>query len=476
MHLKRHLAAVFISSALAVSQAVAAPIKPEAVPMVPSNFTELAKKVSPAVVNISTARGNSLGKRLQFPRRPKGQHDEWEEFFEKFFENAPNAPKGKLRSLGSGFIISADGLIVTNNHVVGNADDIKVQLADKRQFDAKLIGVDPKTDMALIRINAKEPLPYLSMGNSDEIDIGQWVVAIGNPFGLGNTVTAGIVSAKGRIIHLGPYDDFIQTDASINPGNSGGPLFNMAGEVVGINTAIVASGQGIGFAIPVNLAKEIIPQLQKGGKVVRGWLGVLIQSVSPELASGFDLAKAEGALVSQVLEKSPAEKAGIQQGDIITKFDGRKIDEMTDLPRLVANTPVGKRVDVDIVRKGKKQTVVVLIEQLKEEDADPVAKNKAEPEEKHELGMVLQEINPDLAKRFELKEKKGLLVADVRDDSPALEAGVQKGDVITEVNQERVASVSEFKKAIKKKSDKNLVVVLVKREGAAHYLTIKPQG
>ena len=321
--------------------------------MVPGNFTELAENVRDGVVNIQAVKNGKGGGRVfrHFFGNPHGRQNP----FEDFFGSGPggdNPSEGfQQKSLGSGFIIDREGYIVTNNHVVENADEIKVKLANGKEFNAKVIGRDPKTDLALIKITGSGDLQPLKMGDSDALKVGSWVVAVGSPFGLEQTVTAGIVSAKGRTIGAGPYDNFIQTDASINPGNSGGPLINTKGEVVGINTAIVASGQGIGFAIPANMAKEVMPQLKDKGKVTRGWIGVGIQEVTPELAKSFDLKDKKGALVSQVFKDGPADKAGIEQGDVILEFDGKVIAESKDLPRIVAANPVGKTVQVKLSRK-----------------------------------------------------------------------------------------------------------------------------
>ncbi len=325
----------------------------------------LAEQLSPAVVNISieqkakqpSERPFCGFRRLFRERQPFGA-DPFREFFDRYFSDAP--PQAR-QSLGSGFIIHATGLILTNNHVIEEANKIKVTLQYEREFEARVIGRDPKTDLALIKVEANVALPTVPLGDSNALRIGEWVLAIGNPFGLSHTVTAGIVSAKGRVIGAGQYDDFIQTDASINPGNSGGPLFNTRGEVVGINTAIIAGGTGIGFATPVNLVKELVPQLHAQGVVTRGWLGVMIQKVTPELARAFDLPKAQGAIVADVVSDSPAAQGGLQQGDIITGFDGSDIQDMHELPRVVAKTEVGKNVEVRILRQGKVKTLSVTI-------------------------------------------------------------------------------------------------------------------
>ena len=297
----------------------------------PSSFAPLVKTLTPAVVNINTTKVvKSAGRSFNFHGSPFPS-DQFDEFFNRFFGQHPQR-KFRQRSLGSGFIISKDGYILTNNHVVEDADEVKVTLSDEKSYDAKIIGMDKRTDLAVLKINVDHDLPIVALGDSSKLEVGDWVIAIGNPFGLERTVTAGIVSARGRVIGSGPYDDFIQTDASINPGNSGGPLFNLRGEVVGINAAIVAGGQGIGFAIPVNMAKDLLPQL-KSGKVSRGWLGVQIQKVTPELAESFHLDSEKGALVADVVEDSPADRAGIKTGDIILSFNGREVDSMRKLPR-----------------------------------------------------------------------------------------------------------------------------------------------
>ena len=317
-------------------------------------FAELVKKEKPAVVNISIIQA------VQGEQLPGRGHP-----FRKFFGDV--LPREfKDTSLGSGFIINPNGLILTNQHVVEKAEKILVTLSDKRQFEAKLIGVDSKTDIALIQIKNQEPLPFVKLGDSDRAEVGEWVLAIGNPFGLEQTVTVGIVSAKGRAIGSGPYDDYIQTDASINPGNSGGPLFDIRGEVIGINTAINPSGQGIGFAIPINQVKTVIGQLEKQGKVTRGWLGVMIQEFTKDLAKSFGLKKGEGALVSDVFENSPAALAGIRKGDVIVEFNGKKIGHMRDLPVVVADTPIGKQVSLKIFRDGEEQNVIVMISKMEE--------------------------------------------------------------------------------------------------------------
>jgi serine protease Do len=363
----------------------------------------LAKKASPSVVNISTVK---VVKGRRGPLLRFGPNDPFKDFFDRFFKD--QVPEEfRQRSLGSGFIIDKDGFILTNNHVIEKSNEIKVRLADETEFDAKIIGRDPKTDLALIKIQPGSPLTPISLGDSDKLQVGDWVIAIGNPFGLGNTVTAGIVSAKYRQIGAGSYDNFIQTDAPINPGNSGGPLLNTAGEVVGINSAIFTQSGGnvgIGFAVPVNMAKDLLPQLKKG-KVVRGWLGVMIQRITPELKDKLSLKDEWGALVTDVIAGGPAETAGIKRGDLIVSFDGKEIREMRDLPYIVASTPVGDTVTVVVERKGQKKSFQVKIEELKEE-TESLAAGKDE----QNFGMTVEEITPELAQNFGLSEKTGLVV------------------------------------------------------------------
>ncbi|MEK6680852.1 MAG: Do family serine endopeptidase [Nitrospirota bacterium] len=324
---------------------------PLAQPM-PGTFADIVDKEKPLVVNIYTT---------QIIKRQKAQ-DSYQEFFERFY-GAPQKDI-KKRSLGSGFIISSDGFILTNLHVINRATEIKVRLADSREFDAKLIGKDEKIDVALIKIDAPAGLPAAILGNSDAIRVGDWVIAIGNPFGLAHTVTAGIVSAKDRMIGAGPYDDFIQTDASINPGNSGGPLFNINGEVIGINTAIFAAGQGIGFAIPINMVSEILQELKEKGRVTRGWFGISVQALTPELIAALNLNVTEGALITDVDKGSPADKAGIRRGDVIIEFEGKKITDITFLPRMVARMEVGKKINLKIARNSEIREVTAVIEKM----------------------------------------------------------------------------------------------------------------
>jgi len=365
------------------------------------NFADVAEQLKAAVVNISTTqvmREPQQDFRGPLLPQPFDERHRSGELFERFFHGSAGQREVRKGSLGSGFIIAKDGYIVTNNHVVDNATDIKVSLSGSEEFDAKVVGTDPQTEVALLKIEAQRDLPVVPLGDSNKLRVGEWVIAIGNPFGLGQTVTAGITSAKGRMIGAGAYDDFIQTDASINPGNSGGPLFNQEGEVIGINTAIVPTGQGIGFAIPINLAKEILVQLREKGRATRGFLGVQVQEVAPELARSFGVERRRGALVAYVQPESPGERAGIEKGDIIVEFNGRKIADMHDLPRLVANTPPGSTAGVRLIRQGRECVLRVHIGDIPEEVGR--VPGAMTPEE--ELGLSVQELKANTAQELGL--------------------------------------------------------------------------
>lgn len=439
----------------------------------PQSFSGLVKALKPAVVNISTTQVIKQRRFRGMPGQPGHEFDQFrdffgDDFFDRFFGDMPQKDL-KRKSLGSGFIISKDGYILTNTHVIDNATEIKVSLSDEKVYEGEVIGRDPKTDIALIKIKANGDLPIVPLGNSDELEVGDWVLAIGNPFGLDQTVTAGIVSAKGRVVGAGPYDNFIQTDASINPGNSGGPLFNTKGEVVGINTMIFSPSGGnigIGFAIPVNMAKEILAQLREKGKVTRGWLGVMIQHVTPELAESFGLAKEKGALVSDIVKDSPADAAGLKRGDIVLRYDGKDVDKMNDLSRLVGMTPVGKEAELLVLREGKEIKVRVKIGEMKEE------KEAAAEKVEKDLGMELQEITPEIAKYFSLEDTTGLIVTEVEADSAAGNAGIVRGDIIKEVNKVPVKKLSDYKSALKGIKG-NTVLLLVKRGVSTLFVTLK---
>ncbi|MFQ5658107.1 MAG: DegQ family serine endoprotease [Candidatus Methylomirabilales bacterium] len=439
-------------------------------PADPSSFAELANKLGPTVVNIKVTKIEKI-RGSEWPQAP---HGSFKEFFERFFGDMPKLPENfHTQGTGSGVIISRDGYILTNNHVVEGAQEVTVTLADKIEYTARIVGRDPKTDLAVLKIDAENSLPVAAMGNSDALHVGDWVVAIGNPFGLTNTVTAGIVSAKGRAIGAGPYDDFIQTDASINPGNSGGPLFNMKGEVVGINTAIIPFGRGIGFAIPINMAKELIPQLVATGEVTRGYLGVSIQSISPELAKALELQTKKGALVGDVVPGGPADKAGIRRGDVIVAFNDKTVQGARDLPRMVAATAVGEAATVKILRDGEEQMVPITVgkypsETAKSEDSELPAKGK--------WGMMLQEVTPRIADKLGLADEHGVAVVGVRPGSPADLAGIRKGDVILEVNRQPANSVKEVKELIAKSSDEEPLLLLVKRDRGSFFVALEKKA
>ena len=433
-------------------------------PTMPGSFAELAEQLGPTVVNIQVTKAAPVGDFSGMPDfdGPSG------EFFRRFFRDRMPQPH-PMQGSGSGVIMSQDGYILTNNHVVEGAKEVTVTMADTQVHKAQVVGHDPKTDLAVLKINAKAALPVAPMGNSTDLKVGEWVVAIGNPFGLGHTVTAGIVSAKGRVIGAGPYDDFIQTDAPINPGNSGGPLFNMRGELVGINTAIVASGQGIGFAIPVDLAKPLIPQLVSTGEVTRGYLGVSIQSVTPELAKAMKLEERQGALVSEVVSGGPAAKASLRQGDIIVDFNGTTIKDARDLPAVVAKTPVGEEVTVTLYRDGKLQKVPVTVGKL---PSEKVASAESGQTAQSQWGLQLQEVTPQMARQRGLDEKSGVIVVGIQPGSPAERAGLQRGDIIREVNRQPVTSVQEMRDAIAKADDQDALLLLVQRDQGSVFVAM----
>lgn len=459
----------------------------------PDGFADLAERLIPAVVNISTTqvvKGRG-GAAPDFPQLPPGSP--FEEFFKEFFDrNQPPGNGGQERkqratSLGSGFIIDADkGYVITNNHVIQDAEEITVILHDDQRLKAELVGKDAKTDLAVLKIETKGlKLSEVPFGDSAKARVGDWVVAIGNPFGLGGTVTAGIVSARGRDINSGPYDEFIQTDAPINRGNSGGPLFNLDGQVIGVNAAIYSpsgGSVGIGFAIPSNTAKGVIDQLIKHGKVSRGWLGVHIQAVTDELAESLGLKETTGALVASVTPDGPAQKSGIETGDVILEFNGRKVPEMRKLPKMVAETDVGEAVKVVVLRKGKKQTLSVKLGALDEGEAKVAATTKKDKSDSGpevdvaDLGLTLSGITSKIRERYKLADDvQGVLVLNVSDDSAAGEKGIRPGDLIVEVSQEEVETPDQVadKVAVAKKAGKKSILLLVKGQGGLRFVAVK---
>ncbi len=425
----------------------------------PTSFAELAKRMSPMVVNIKVTKARPVS---GAPWAPRGDHP-FGEFFERFFKDMPKRdPRFRQQGSGSGVIISPDGYIVTNDHVISGADDVSVTLADQQAYEAKVVGRDPKTDLAVLKIESDQTLPAAELGDSDQLSVGDWVVAIGNPFGLNHTVTSGIVSAKGRVIGAGPYDDFIQTDASINPGNSGGPLFDLNGNVVGINTAIIPQGQGIGFAIPVNIARELLPQLMETGRVTRGYLGVSIQTLTPSLAQAMKLDARKGALVSDVMSNSPADQAGIERGDVTMTFNGEAIDDSRDLAATVAATPVGENTEVLVFRDGLKKTLSITVGTLPHQGA-PISEN--EPSGRGEWGLQLQELTPEMARAHGLSVGQGVRVVAVRPGSPAAEAGLRSGDILLQVNRRDVGSIEALKAAMADNDSEQLLLLVKRQQG-----------
>jgi serine protease Do len=437
------------------------------------NFADVAEQLKPAVVNISTTQlMKEPPQGFPGPRLPQ-PFDEPNsgKLLERFFHGSAGQREVRKGSLGSGFIIDKSGYIVTNNHVVDNAADIKVSLSGSEEYDAKVVGTDPQTEVALLKIKAQRDLPVVPFGDSDKLRVGEWVIAIGNPFGLGQTVTAGIISAKGRMIGAGVYDDFIQTDASINPGNSGGPLFNQDGGVIGINTAIVPTGQGIGFAIPINLAKEILIQLREKGQVTRGFLGVQVQEVAPELARSSGIERRRGALVAYVQPESPGERAGIEKGDIIVEFNGRKLTDMHELPRLVANTPPGSTAGLRLIRQGRERALRVHIGDILQEVRQ--LPGAGTPEE--ELGLTVQELKANTAQELGLANGEAVVVIDVEEGSPADEGGLGRGDMILEVNRQNVNNVHDVRAALQRSPDAKSVLLLIRRGDNKIYVGLRPE-
>lgn len=452
----------------------------------PTGFADLVERVAPAVVNISTSKEMIGGEGLPVPQFPPGSP--FEEFFKEFFDRERQQRPRRSLSLGSGFIIDPEGYVVTNNHVIADADEIKVILHDDSEYTATVVGHDPKTDLALLKIERPEPFPYVEWADSDKVRVGDWMIAIGNPFGLGSSVTAGIVSARGRDIRTGPYDDYFQVDAAINRGNSGGPSFDLEGKVFGVNTAIFSpsgGNVGIGFAIPSNLARRVIESLREKGRVVRAWLGVRIQSVTDEIAESLGLEETYGALVASVVPGGPAAAAGIEPGDVILEFDGQRIDRMRSLPRIVADTPVGEAVEVTIWRRGERRTVEVTLAELPSDEQLAAASRPAEGAgptavaEIPELGLQVASLDPELRQRFSLPEDlAGVVVVEVRPDSPAAREGLEPGDVILEVDQEEVASPPEILARVleAKQQGKPSVLLLVDRRGDPQFVVLRFQG
>jgi serine protease Do len=483
--LRRHIAAAALAAGLALF-----PLAAGAQLHGPEGIADVAEKVIDAVVNISTSQTvEARGAMPQFPPGP--QQKDFEEFFEEFFKNKrgggdnQNRAPHRVSSLGSGFIIDSAGIVVTNNHVIADADEVNVILNDGTRLKAEIIGHDPKTDIALLRVKPEKPLTAVKFGDSDKLRLGEWVVAIGNPFSLGGTVTAGIVSARNRDINSGPYDNYIQTDAAINRGNSGGPLFNLNGEVVGVNTAIISPSGGsigIGFAVPSKTVVAVIDQLRQFGETRRGWLGVRIQQVTDEIADSLNIKPAKGALVAGIEDKGPAKPAGIEPGDVIVKFDGKDVKEMKDLPRIVADTPVGKDVEVIVIRKGKEETKIVKLGRLEdgEKQAALTTKKDVGPEEQSvaqkTLGLQLSSLTDSLRQRYKIKDQvKGVVITSVDQNSAAAEKRLNAGDVIVEVAQEPIASPDDLQKKVdqlKKDGRKSALFLVANAQGELRFVAL----
>jgi serine protease Do len=464
----------------------------------PDGIADIAEKVIDSVVNISTSQSvEAKGGRDAMPQLPPGSP--FEEFFDDFFKNRRGgSPKGgersemqpprKTNSLGSGFIIDASGVVVTNNHVIADADEINVIMNDGTKIKAELVGVDKKTDIAVLKFKPVKPVNAVKFGDSDKLRLGEWVIAIGNPFSLGGSVTAGIVSARNRDISQGPYDNYIQTDASINRGNSGGPLFNLEGEVVGVNTLIISptgGSIGLGFAVPSKTVAGVVDQLRQFGELRRGWLGVRIQQVTDEIAESLSIKPARGALVAGVDDKGPAKPAGIEPGDVVVKFDGKDVKDPKDLSRVVADTAVGKEVDVVIIRKGKEETRKVTLGRLEDNEKvqQAAAKTKEEPAEKpvtqKALGLDLAALSKDLRTKYKIKESvKGVIITGVDGASDAAEKRLSAGDVIVEVAQEAVTNAADIKKRVdqlKKDGKKSVLLLVSNGEGELRFVALSVQ-
>ena len=494
MRLKRALAPVATACGEARSCALLVAFGLVAIPWAasagppPVSFAEIVERVAPAVVNISTTKAVRPGQipDFPFPQPPPGSP--FEDFFREFFdqERTPEQMPRRQSSLGSGFVVDPSGFVVTNNHVIAEADQIQVVFSDERTYEATLVGRDTKTDIALLKIETDEPLHAVTFADSDTVRVGDWIIAIGNPFGLGSTVTAGIVSARSRDIRAGPYDDFLQVDAPINRGNSGGPSFNLDGEVIGINTAIFSpsgGNVGIGFAIPSNLALPVIESLKEDGRVKRGWLGVRIQTVTEEIAESLGLDEAAGALVASVTPGGPAEAASIEPGDVILEFDHKKIDRMRGLPRIVAETPIGKEVEVDIWRRGEERSVNVKLGELPEEDElAALTESGADTTSAQigSLGVTVATINDELRTRYELAEDvSGVVIVEVAEGSAAGAESLRPGDVIVEVGQEEVSSPPEVMAKVNEaqQENKKSVLLLIDRQGDLRFVALRfPEG
>jgi serine protease Do len=448
----------------------------------PDSVADIAERVTDAVVNISTSQTVEAQKGVQVPQLPPGSP--FEEFFDEFFKK--NGKEGgrarKVSSLGSGFVIDASGIIITNNHVIADADEIYANFTDGTKLKAEVVGRDTKSDIAVLRVKPEKPIKAVSFGNSDKLRVGDWVMAIGNPFGLGGTVTVGVVSARNRDINAGPYDNFIQTDAAINRGNSGGPLFNMDGEVIGINTAIISPSGGsigIGFAIPSQSVQPIVAQLREFGETRRGWIGVRIQQIDDAIAESLGIGKARGALIAGVTDGSPAAKAGVKTGDVVAKFGGHEIKEMKDLPKIVADTPIGKAVDMVVLRDGKEVTVKITPDRLEDSEKPKQASiSKEEPAKaapKNSLGLGLSAITDEVRNRYKVKDGvKGVVVTSIDQNSPIADRGIRPGDVIVELQRHPLMNPADVQKQLDalKKEGKKTALMLVMRGDEQRFVPV----
>ena len=474
-----HIHAGLVAAVMAIAVLVAGTVTTTSASArpAPEGFADLADRLLPSVVNISTTQIGKNRGGPELPQFPPGSP--FEEFFRDFFErNRPDQGARKVTSLGSGFVIDSTGYIVTNYHVIEDAEEITVIFHDDTNLQAKIVGRDTKTDLALLKVEPKKPLPAVTWGDSEKARVGDWILAIGNPFGLGGTVTAGIISARKRDINSGPYDSYLQTDASINRGNSGGPMFNLDGEVIGVNTAIFSPSGGsigIGFAIPAAQARAVVDQLRKYGRTRRGWLGVRIQSVTDEIAASLEMGKARGALVAGVTEGGPAEKAGIKAGDVIVGFDGRPVDEMRDLPRMVAETAIEKAAPLKVWRNGKTLDLKVTVGELPEDVAERKSSGIEDKSALSMLGLTLVPLNDMVRETYKLDSRaKGVLVTDVKEGSAGKKSGLQPGDLIIEVAPDTVGTPEDFKKRIEKarEAKRKTVLLLTERKKVRQFIVL----
>ncbi|HHO77002.1 MAG TPA: Do family serine endopeptidase [Deltaproteobacteria bacterium] len=476
------LVGMFISTSLSLSpHSEALPFwrdgaSTSTVHVVMPSLSTLAKSTSPTVVNVRTANKIPARELYRHFEGPGGENDWFNEFFQKFFDKLPEKDL-KQKSLGSGFIISRDGYVLTNNHVIREADEIFVSLSDNEEYKAALVGKDDNTDIALIKIESdRKDFPVSVLGDSDMLEIGDWVFAIGNPFGFGHTLTQGIVSAKARVIGAGPYDSFIQTDAAINPGNSGGPLMNMDGQVVGINTAIVSSGNGIGFAIPINMVKDILPELKDKGEVTRGWLGVAIQEVTPEIARAVGLDNPAGAMVTMIYSGDPADRAGVKPGDIILRINSQDIDDPHGLTRYIGSLKPDSKVEIVVWRESRKLSLETRLKKRIEENIASLGQIPDESEEiKDRFGIVLKDLTPDVKRQFNLEDAGGILVIDIDPNGSAAKSRLEKMDIIKEAGGSRVDNIEEYLKAMKGVRKGQAVLMLVHRDSRPMYIAVDAQ-